>query len=238
ALERPQVVFNAAAYTAVDQAEGDPETAMSVNSAGATNIARAAAIADAAVVHISTDYVFNGKSRVPYKPDDAPAPLNVYGESKLAGEIGVREACQRHLIVRTSWVYSHEGRNFVLTMLRAAGEGRDLRIVNDQTGSPTSSADLAAALISAATRLVDDQSVAGTYHFTNSGETTWYEFAREIFRLRRLSPHIEPVTTEEFKAAATRPRWSVLDCSSFMETFGVDRRSWQSALKEAMEKIP
>jgi dTDP-4-dehydrorhamnose reductase len=122
-------------------------------------------------------------------------------------------------------------------MLRAAGEGRDLKVVNDQTGSPTSSHDLASALISAAEKLARDETVAGTYHFTNSGQTTWYDFAREIFRIRGIDPHVEPVSTADFKTAARRPKWSVLDCTSFEKTFGVKRRAWQDALKDTMEKI-
>jgi dTDP-4-dehydrorhamnose reductase len=235
--ETPDIVFNAAAYTAVDKAEEAVEDAMSVNSSGAANVARAAALTGAGIIHVSTDYVFDGTAAAPYRPDDDPGPINVYGESKLAGEIGVRDECARHLIVRTSWVYSHEGKNFVLTMLRAAGEGRDLKVVNDQTGSPTSSHDLASALISAAEKLARDETVAGTYHFTNSGQTTWYDFAREIFRIRGIDPRIEPVSTADFKTAARRPKWSVLDCTSFEKTFGVKRRAWQDALKDTMEKI-
>ena len=235
--EAPNIVFNAAAYTAVDTAEEEIETAMSVNSSGASNVARAAALSGAGIVHISTDYVFDGAADAPYRPADDPRPVNVYGESKLAGEIGVRDECARHLIVRTSWVYSHEGKNFVLTMLRAAGERRELKVVNDQTGSPTSSHDLAAALISAADKLVRDETVAGTYHFSNSGQTTWYDFAREIFRNRGIDPHVEPIATADFKTAARRPMWSVLDCTSFEKTFGITRRPWQEALKETMEKI-
>jgi dTDP-4-dehydrorhamnose reductase len=235
--ETPDIVFNAAAYTAVDKAEEAVEDAMSVNSSGAANVARAAALTGAGIIHVSTDYVFDGTATAPYRPDDDPGPINVYGESKLAGEIGVRDQCARHLIVRTSWVYSHEGKNFVLTMLRAALEGRDLKVVNDQTGSPTSSHDLASALISAAEKLARDETVAGTYHFTNSGQTTWYDFAREIFRIRGIDPRIEPVSTADFKTAARRPKWSVLDCTSFEKTFGVKRRAWQDALKDTMEKI-
>ena len=235
--EAPDIVFNAAAYTAVDKAEEEVENAMSVNSSGAANVARAAALSGAGIVHISTDYVFDGTASTPYRPDDDPRPINVYGESKLAGEIGVREECARHLIIRTSWVYSHEGKNFVLTMLRAAGDGRELKVVNDQTGSPTSSHDLAAALISAAENLAGDETVAGTYHFSNSGQTTWYDFAREIFRIRGIDPHVEPIAAADFKTAARRPKWSVLDCTSFEKTFGITRRPWQDALKETMEKI-
>jgi dTDP-4-dehydrorhamnose reductase len=235
--EEPDIVFNAAAYTAVDKAEEEVENAMSVNSSGAANVARAAALSGAGIVHISTDYVFDGTSAAPYSPDDDPRPVNVYGETKLAGEIGVREECARHLIIRTSWVYSHEGKNFVLTMLKAAGAGRELKVVNDQTGSPTSSHDLAAALISSAEKLARDETAAGTYHFSNSGQTTWYDFAREIFRIRGIDPHVEPISTAGFKTAARRPKWSVLDCTSFEKTFGIMRRPWQDALRDTMEKI-
>lgn len=237
ARERPDIVFNAAAYTAVDKAEEAVEDAMSVNSSGAANVARAASRCGAGIVHISTDYVFDGSATVPYRPDDTPAPLNVYGESKLAGEIGVRDECETHIIVRTSWVYSSEGKNFVLTMLKAAAEGRELKVVNDQTGSPTSSSDLAAALICAGDKLLRDKEVAGTYHFSNSGKTTWYDFAREIFRIRGISPQIQPISTADFKTAARRPKWSVLDCTSFDKTFGAPRRSWKAALKDTMERI-
>jgi len=234
---QPNVVFNAAAYTAVDAAEDDAESAMAVNGTGAGNIARAARLNDAWMIHISTDYVFNGESSRAYKPDDCVAPLNVYGESKLAGEIAVRDECAYHVIVRTSWVYSHEGKNFVRTMLRAADEGRTLKVVNDQHGSPTSSSDLAAALIEVASK-VREFELPGTYHFCNVGSTTWYDFAREIFRLRGgAEPSIQPISTDEFAARAKRPKSSVLDCDSFISTFGVEPRQWTVALKETMEKL-
>ena len=233
---RADVVFNAAAYTAVDAAEDAAEAAMAVNGTGAGNVAVAARENDALMIHISTDYVFNGENALPYKPDDCVAPLNVYGESKLAGEIAVRDECPNHVIVRTSWVYSHEGRNFVRTMLRAAEEGRELRVVNDQRGCPTSSADLAAALIAVAER-AHEAGAAGTYHFCNAGMTTWYDFAREIFRIKSIEPKLAPISTEEFAAKAKRPRSSVLDCTSFTSAFGVEPRPWQLALEDTMERI-
>src|SRR5215216_2847358 len=140
--DRPDVIINAAAYTAVDAAEENAESAMAVNAAGAQNLARSAKINGAQILHISTDYVFDGESKEPYLPDDRPAPINAYGESKLAGEMAVRAACPEHVIVRTSWVYSHEGKNFVKTMLRAAEEKSEVRVVDDQYGCPTSSQDL------------------------------------------------------------------------------------------------
>ncbi|HEY0241771.1 MAG TPA: dTDP-4-dehydrorhamnose reductase [Gemmatimonadaceae bacterium] len=235
--ERPEVIFNAAAYTAVDAAENSPEQAMAVNAAGAGNISRAARINGAAVIHISTDYVFDGTACEPYRPDDRPAPINVYGESKLAGEIAVKDECPNHVIVRTSWVYSHEGKNFVKTMLRVADERREIRVVNDQHGCPTSSADLAAALIRVAEFMMEAR-VVGTFHFCNANPTTWYEFADAIFEAKGGDrPTLIPISTEEFPTPAERPRWSVLDTSSFEKTFGMMPRPWRAALQDTMEKL-
>ena len=235
--ERPDVVFNAAAYTAVDAAESSPETAMAVNAAGARYISRTARLNNAAVIHISTDYVFDGSALEPYRPTDRPAPINVYGESKLAGELVVKEECPNHAIVRTSWVYSHEGKNFLRTMLRIAGERSELRIVNDQHGCPTSAADLAAALIRVAATMVET-GVSGTWHFCNADPTTWYDFADAIFDKRGGDrPTLIPVSTDEFPTAAVRPRWSVLDTSSFAETFGMTPRPWREALQDTLEKL-
>ena len=232
----PDVIFNAAAYTAVDAAEDSAENAMAVNGTGAGNVALAARYNDALMIHISTDYVFDGESSLPYKPDDATHPVNVYGESKLAGEIAVRDECHNHIIVRTSWVYSHEGKNFVRTMLKSAGEGRPLRVVHDQRGCPTSSEDLAAALIKAA-EASRERSITGTFHFCNAGITTWFDLAREIFAIRKIDAHLEPISSDEFAAKAKRPRSSVLDCTSFVTTFGVEPRPWQAALKDTMARI-
>lgn len=235
---RPDVIINAAAYTAVDAAEEDAETAMAVNAAGAENIARAAKVNGAQILHISTDYVFDGEATKPYLPEDRPSPINVYGESKLAGEIAVKDACAEHVIVRTSWVYSHEGKNFVRTMLRAArAENAEIKVVNDQRGCPTSSQDLAHALLSAANLMMRSY-ISGTYHFCNAGTATWFEFANAIFEERKsLSPKVLPISTSEFPTAARRPRWSVLDTGSFQVAFGVEPRQWRDALKETMERI-
>ena len=237
ARDKPDVIFNTAAFTGVDAAEGSPELAMAVNAAGAANVARAAHLHDAAIVHVSTDYVFDGESGEPYKPGDRVGPLNVYGESKLAGELAVRDECSRHCIIRTSWVFSHEGRNFVRTMLDAAKRKRELRIVNDQHGRPTSAADLAAALGLVAQQM-HRTDTSGTFHFCNAECTTWFELARTIFELRGGdAPVIQPITTADFPTPAKRPRWSVLDTTSFETTFGMKPRSWRAALKETLEKI-
>ena len=233
----PDVVMNAAAYTAVDEAEREPGLAMKVNRDGAANIARAAARAGAGMVHISTDYVFDGASLTPYRPDSGVNPVNAYGASKLAGEERVRECAPRHAIVRSSWVYSHEGRNFVRTMLSLAAAGSEIRVVNDQHGSPTLAADLGAALLDVAAALLRDPSLSGTYHFANSGTTTWYGLAQAVFEESKLAPKVTPVTTAEFQATARRPQSSVLDTTAFTETFGVTPRPWRAALRSMLLRL-
>jgi len=234
-IASPDVVFNAAAYTAVDQAESDEERATLVY--GAENVARAAAEFGAALIHISTDYVFDGGASEPYLPSDRTNPINAYGRSKLAGEIAVRSACPRHLIVRTSWVYSHEGRNFVRTMLRLAAAGKELSVVDDQQGTPTSASDLASALIRAADAICADRTIAGIYHFTNSGVTTWYDFANTIFEQRGVRVSVRPVSTSDYPAPAKRPLWSVLDCTSFEKVMSVTARPWRAALQDTLSRI-
>jgi dTDP-4-dehydrorhamnose reductase len=237
-INRPDIVVNAAAYTAVDDAESDEAGATLVNAGGAKNIADAAREAGAMMIHISTDYLFDGTSRVPYKPDDAVSPLGAYGRSKLAGEIAVRDSGARHLILRTSWVYSHEGRNFVRTMLRLGNERPSIDVVNDQHGSPTSAHDLARAILDASEVMQGNSSRHGTYHFCNANVTTWYEFAKEIFRLRGGDgPVINPTTSDRYRTAARRPAWSVLDCSSFETDFGINRRPWQQALGDVLAEL-
>ena len=189
------------------------------------------------IIHISTDYVFDGRSSRPYLPDDPAAPINVYGDTKLAGEKGVRDLAPRHAIVRTSWVYNHDGRNFVRTMLRLALEQSGLNVVYDQHGRPTSAQDLAHALLTVATVMKDDDSVNGTFHFANTGQTTWFDFAKTLFELRGLAPSLRPISTSEFPTAAKRPMWSVLDTSSFEQTFGITPRKWEAALVETLKQI-
>lgn len=234
---KPDVVINAGAYTAVDRAEAEEDKATLVNGHGAANVARAAQAAQAGIIHISTDYVFDGEANEPYRPSDRTNPINAYGRSKLSGEIKVRSACQRHLIVRTSWVYSHEGHNFVRTMLRLGAAENEIKVVDDQHGSPTSAADLAGALVTAAQVMYKNPSLAGTYHFTNSGVATWYDFARTIFELRGLTVPLRPLSTAEYPTPAMRPLWSVLDCTSFETDFGVTPRPWRAALRETLDRI-
>jgi dTDP-4-dehydrorhamnose reductase len=236
---RPDVVVNAAAYTAVDRAEADADLAMAVNCEGARNVARAAASAGAPIIHISTDYVFNGEGRSPYKPDARTDPVSVYGRTKLAGEAAVQEENPNHVIVRTSWVFSHRGSNFVRTMLRLGAERDELRVVEDQVGRPTSAADLASALLIVARAIAENPALAGVYHFANAGETSWFGFAQGIFEHARAlgerhTPRIVPIPTSEFPNPARRPSYSVLDTASFSERFGVEPRSWQSAVRDTV----
>ena len=233
---RPHIVVNAAAYTAVDKAESEPDVAMRVNADGAENVARAAANHDACVIHISTDYVFDGTADEPYRPEDAVNPTGVYAQSKLAGEEAVRLANPRHAIVRTSWVFSHRGRNFVRTMLDRASS-QSLRVVNDQYGRPTAAADLADALLTAGTRIEKDDGLRGTWHYANSGVASWYDFARTIFEMKGLSPALEPIATKDYPTSARRPAFSVLDTSAFESTFGVHPRPWRDALRETLERM-
>lgn len=232
---KPDVVVNAAGYTAVDEAERDQVAAMRVNGDGAANLALSAGEAGATIVQISTDYVFDGTSSRPYRPDDAVGPLSAYGESKLAGEGAVRATNVKHVIVRTSWVYGLTGRNFLRTMLRLAGRGDAIRVVDDQRGCPTSSVDLAAALLRVATVAADGRAKSGTYHFANSGVTTWYGFAKAIFeQAPGAPPQLQPILSADFPAAATRPAYSVLDTTTFASAFELRPRPWQDALKSLL----
>jgi dTDP-4-dehydrorhamnose reductase len=234
---RPDIVVNAAAFTAVDDAEREEQRATRINGVGAGFVAQAASAAGAGVIHISTDYVFDGRSSTPYLPSDPVSPVNAYGRSKLAGEKAVRDANPRHVIVRTSWVYSHEGRNFVRTMLRLGETRNEISVVCDQQGSPTSAADLAAALLKIADTMRKGGAASGTHHFSNAGVTNWYEFAKTIFEMRGEGPVVEPIATADYPTPAARPAWSVLDCTSFEKEFSMQRRPWQTALRDVMDKL-
>ena len=227
ALLAPDVLINCAAYTDVDGCEFDAARAYAVNAEGVKNLALACRRTGVKLVHISTDYVFDGASGSPYAEDSTPNPLSVYGRSKLAGELHIREALQSWLIIRTEWLYGRSGRNFVGTMLRLSRERDELEVVNDQTGSPTCAADLAraiAALLSV--------SATGIYHVTNSGSCTWYDFACRILSLSGLSTRVLPISTGRLARPAARPAHSVLDCSKFVRATGQAMRPWEEALAE------
>jgi dTDP-4-dehydrorhamnose reductase len=242
ARHAPAAVVNAGAYTAVDDAESDRDQAFAVNAAGAGHLARACAEVDVPLIHISSDYVFDGRGRRPWREDDAIAPLSAYGDSKAEGEVEVRAAGGRHVILRTSWLYSEAGRNFLTTMLRLSRERPELAIVDDQTGAPTWATDVAAAIsriIETAAGGRDD--IWGTFHFANAGSTTWFGFASAIFaRAEALGwqvPDLKPITTGEYPTPARRPAYSVLDTGKFARVFGIAPHDWRDALDRCMARV-
>lgn len=221
---KPDVIVNAAAYTAVDQAESEPELAMRVNGAAPGVLAEEAKRRGALLVHYSTDYVFDGAKRSPYAEDDAPHPLGVYGRSKLEGEARIRACGGRYLIVRTAWVYGR-GSNFVRAILKQAEKGAPLRVVNDQLGAPTWAADIATV-----TAGLLGQRSEGTFHVSAAGVASWYEVALEILRLARLAAQVRPVSTAEYGAKAPRPRYSVLDNSKLRAAGIAPIDEWRARL--------
>lgn len=240
----PDVIINAAAYTAVDQAEDERDLAFAVNATGPGEAARVADALGVPFLHISTDYVFDGTKTGRYNEFDPVAPLGVYGESKEAGEQAVRSATDRHAIFRTAWVYAPEGKNFVRTMLRLAADRDELTVVGDQRGSPTSATDLARFLLSAATACAEGTDGAlDTFHVAGAGEASWAEFAEAIVErgaalgLIDKAPTVRHITTAEFPTKAARPANSVLDCRKAQAVFGVTMRPWQAALEEALEEM-
>jgi dTDP-4-dehydrorhamnose reductase len=240
---RPAVVINAAAYTAVDKAESDQENAFAVNRNGPANLAGCCAESGIPLIHISTDFVFDGKKRMPYIETDPVSPLNIYGKSKAEGEQAVRLNIPEHLIIRTSWLYGVFGNNFVKTMLRLGAEKEVIRVVADQHGCPTSAADLAEALLTIAVRIWDNTGVEwGTYHYSGRGITTWHCFAEKILELARPYGRIraeraDPIATSEYPTPAKRPAFSALDCGEIQNTFGIIPRPWQESLKIVIDRI-
>ena len=241
--ERPwAAVINGAAYTAVDKAEGDVVNAWRINALAPAAFAEACAKAAIPLIQVSTDYVFAGNKDGPWEVDDPVGPLGVYGASKLGGELAVRTAQPRHAIVRTAWVVSAHGANFVKTMLRVGAMRDSLSVVDDQHGSPTSAADLADALVRIAIRLVeDDQAPVGTFHFSNSGAVTWAGFAAEIFRQSAArggpSAAVVPIPTSDYPTPAVRPANSLLSHAAIELAFGIRPRPWQSALDDILNEL-
>jgi dTDP-4-dehydrorhamnose reductase len=244
---RPSVILNAAAYTAVDRAEGEPELADRVNHLAPGVLAEEAERARALLVHYSTDYVFDGSKAEPWVETDQPAPLNVYGASKLAGERAIAEACSRHTILRTSWVYAPRGHNFLQTMLRLGRERDLLRVVDDQWGAPTTAAALAEATRAVVERICDGQtgaaeSWAGVYHASCGGQTSWCGFAQAIFsqaakQEARTWPTVMGIASVDYPTPARRPRNSALSNGKLAERFGVHLPSWQRGLQDALEQM-
>jgi dTDP-4-dehydrorhamnose reductase len=241
AAYHPSLVINTAAYTQVDKAESEVAAALAANAEGPAVLARACAGAGVPLLQISTDYVFDGRKTAPYVESDPVAPLGVYGRTKAGGEAAVREILPRHIILRTEWVYGEFGHNFLKTMLRLAGERSELRVVADQHGSPTSTRDLAAAILKIAPRLASGADVWGTYHFTGSGATTWHGFASAIMGaqapLTGRAPKVIAITTADYPTAAVRPANSVLDCSRFERVFGIRGRPWAEEAAEITRAV-
>jgi dTDP-4-dehydrorhamnose reductase len=233
----PRAVINAAAYTAVDRAEEEEALATTINGDAPGAMARACAELGIPFVHISTDYVFPGDSETPWQPGDATAPLGAYGRSKLCGEEGVRAAGGTHAILRTSWVVSAHGHNFVKTMLRLGAERDRLTIVADQVGGPTPARAIAAACLSIADQLVADPGKTGTYHFSGAPDTSWAGFAREIFAQAGLSCTVEDIPTSAYPTPAQRPLNSRLDCSATEATFGITRPDWRIGLRDILSDL-
>jgi dTDP-4-dehydrorhamnose reductase len=239
----PSLVINAAAYTAVDKAESDEAAAFALNAEGPARLAQWCAERDVPLIHISTDFVFDGRKATPYREDDACRPLSAYGRTKAAGEDAIRAALDQHIIVRTAWVYSADGNNFLKTMLRLGAQRDVVRVVADQTGTPTSAEDIARALLDIALAIERQPGIApwGTYHFVAGGETTWHGFAKEIFAqaaaLGLKTPELQAITTADYPLPAVRPAFSVLDTAKIRETFGVTIPAWQTGVADCVVRL-
>ncbi len=239
---KPDYIINAAAHTAVDKAETEVDLSYLINRDGPKYLAQAAQSVNAAILHISTDYVFPGNKEGMYVEEDATAPQGVYGQSKLAGEIAVQDACDKHIILRTAWVFSEQGNNFVKTMLKLGATRPELGIISDQFGGPTYAGDIADALI----RIVKqtnqaDTFASGIYHFSGFPYVNWFEFANSIFdeaqkaNILENRPKLNNITTEQYPTPARRPENSKMDCTKIFNTFGIEQSDWQQALKNIKE---
>ena len=227
-------VINCAAYTAVDKAEGDKELCTSLNTVAPSYLAAAIDKRGGWIIHVSTDYVFDGTHHTPYVETDTPSPDSVYGSTKLAGELGVSKFCKKHMIIRTAWLYSAFGNNFVKTMIRLGKEKTELGVIFDQIGTPTYARDLAVAIMTA----VDKGIETGVYHFSNEGVISWYDFTKAIHRIAGIKDcKVRPLHTSEYPTAANRPAYSVLDKTKIKQTYGIEIPYWEDSLKECIERL-
>ena len=239
--EKPDVVINTAAYTAVDKAEDDVELAYKVNEVGPKNLAEVCNSLQIPIIHISTDYVFDGEKDSPYQESDLPNPTGIYGKSKLAGEIAIQQANPMHYIVRVAWVFGAYGNNFIKTMLRVGEQRSELSVVNDQYGGPTWAQDIAETLIKIAVKAKADTSADyGIYHYTGAPKTTWHNFALDIFEQaynqQQIStkPKVLAISTQEYPTPAKRPNNSVLNCSKIKQNFNIEQSNWQVGLSNVL----
>jgi dTDP-4-dehydrorhamnose reductase len=237
AANTPSVVINCAAYTAVDKAETDREAAFQINGTAVGKLAAHAAAVNALFITVSTDYVFNGNGTSPYLPSDATDPINYYGESKAVGEQLALVNNPSSIIIRTSWVYSRFGNNFVKTMMRLMGERPSLHVVGDQIGAPTYAADLAAAIMHIVAQKAAGNKHNGIYHYSNSGAISWYDFAVAIGQMIHSNCAVTKIGSEAFPTPAKRPRYSLMDCSAIIQDFGVQQPAWEDSLKTCIPLI-
>lgn len=226
-------IINCAAYTAVDKAEEDKEKATTLNMVAPAFLAAAVEKRNGWIIQISTDYVFDGKAHTPYKEDDTPCPDSVYGSTKLAGELGAQKFCRKAVIIRTAWLYSSFGNNFVKTMQRLGREREELGVIFDQVGTPTYAADLAKAILT----IIKEGIKPGTYHYSNEGVCSWYDFAIAIHRMSGIKCNVKPLHTQEYPTPANRPAYAVLDKTKIKHTYNITIPHWEKSLKECIDKI-
>ena len=224
-------IINCAAYTAVDRAETDIDIAQKINYEGPTNLAKTGR----KIVHISTDYVFDGTGHIPYTPSDMPNPVSVYGKTKLAGEQAVMKYSTEYIIIRTAWLYSQYGNNFVKTMMRLGQEKESINVVSDQIGTPTFAGDLAGAIVKILPQI--NRNTSGIYHYTNLGVCSWYDFATAIMNIAKSKCRVNAIPSSEYPTAATRPFYSVLDKTKIMQTFGIQIPHWHASLINCMQQL-
>lgn len=225
------IIINCAAYTAVDKAESNKELCQLLNAEAPAYLAKAISKRNGWMIQVSTDYVFDGTKNTPYVETDSPCPNSVYGNTKLDGEKAVEQECKNTMIIRTAWLYSSFGNNFVKTMMRLGKEKEELNVIFDQIGTPTYARDLAVAIMTA----VEKGIVPGIYHFSNEGVISWYDFTKAIHRLSGItSCHVRPIHTEEYPTAATRPHYSVLDKTKIKKTYGIEIPYWEDSLAECI----
>lgn len=237
----PTAIINTAAYTAVDKAESEPEKAFAVNSLGAENLAKISAEYNIFLLHLSTDYIFDGEKTLPYSESDPANPIGIYAKSKWAGEEAVRKYCKKYIILRISWVFGEYGNNFVKTMLRLMKERESLQIVSDQTGCPTYTGDIAEVILKIITKS-NLANLYGTYHYTNTPSTNWFEFAQAIYteglKFETLkTKKINPIKTTDYPTPAKRPKNSVLNTDLFQKTFKLSLQPWQNGLEKTLAKV-
>lgn len=235
-INKIDVIINCAAYTNVDKAEAEPELADAINHLAVANFAKIAKDRDIKLIHISTDYVFDGKNNKPYLESDLPNPQSVYGRTKLAGELAIQKISPLNsIIIRTSWLYSSYGNNFIKTMLRLSRERDDLSVIVDQLGTPTYARDLAKAIIKSISHLENDE--VEIYHFSNNGVCSWYDFAKAIFDFYQIDMKLIPIETKQYPATAKRPLYSIMNKSKIIEKYNLTITHWKDSLLDCLEKI-